>query len=1110
HVHSNDRISSNPIKKQSGLDRFYKKYKLYFSERLFQHSIKRATTLFQYQVSKPKQECIIILMALHNNETTVCNALSSILNQQATNRLLYIFVSDDNSTDESVKKVQLLSNQFQNIILFKNNFNSASKNRQWLQSKVINEYPECVFIGRLDADDTLNEIDVLQRIETLWDDTNFDVLIMANNQYLNEEFTGFINKPGDDLLNTDKLLVRLNKMAQGAWDAELPSCNVFVRPTIAIPYEELNSAEDHRNLVDYLLKGNELNIQIRSNWIYCNYRIDKHVNAKPEVIKIKAKVRNDLYIYALNQTKNNMRKLRARNILEKWKNGNYHYLGAGFSGVVFHDEQWVYKVHLPLSTNNFNEIDNILFLKEKLHLFHGRKHFYPLRELTFFEEAYILVYPYEKGEKVTSLSREDMLGFLSEMWAMKVLCRSITKENNFIRVNGVIKLIDYEIESYHDNLFLNTAARAFIQTDEFEHREISYNKLKRSTINDFTLPELSGFDEFVCELFKRCHHYNFKPLILPIQCTFNIDESILYNGENNPAVSLLIKACVQDSSTLYNDVLFLVSQLTKKISFLSRCLLLDIYKEDKFLRQYNQFGEVGELMDAAKRLKDEGIIDKIIIPPIEKHTISEINFRWFDILNNTTHTQNGVPVTSQLYAFEEAPGDYILQMDVDVLIGLKEANFDYLKDMVFALSENNNAVSIGFQIYQDEGIQKQKISGMDANIPPDVRCCLLHKKRLLSARPFINQPSDHGWQLSWYRALENYQKINGIVSLRGGDTRAYYIHPPNYRKQNRWVWHTLKMSVKQGLIPTMQIGKVDVAGNIYDWCLPKRHEEFIVLLYIKQRDTTQLQSSLQSIFEQDYSAFGLILINNTGDCTFLESFREFISLFNCHTTIIEFENTVLYYEAIYKAIHYYLNNQDSFICLLMQGDILLYTSVFSECINRLKIYDADLLIGKEVSSRTVVNAGMVRTNFIHPREDAESLCNGLAIFRKYLFDALSIFDLKRPVQGKPNLTSTFSKIKVNYEWLDDTSNISLLVPITELSRNPIRFDYFNVLRCQPVAKYQLEEAIHSVKTKQPKVEGSWEKGRKTFLPNTNKIELDITYDCNLKCFHCNRSCTQAP
>ncbi len=41
---------------------------------------------------------------------------------------------------------------------------------------------------------------------------------------------------------------------------------------------------------------------------------------------------------------------------------------------------------------------------------------------------------------------------------------------------------------------------------------------------------------------------------------------------------------------------------------------------------------------------------------------------------------------------------------------------------------------------------------------------------------------------------------------------------------------------------------------------------------------------------------------------------------------------------------------------------------------------------------------------------------------------------------------------------------------------------------------------------------SWVSSRfgKPFQPSRNYVEIDITYNCNLKCINCNRSCTQAP
>ncbi len=348
------------------------------------------------------------------------------------------------------------------------------------------------------------------------------------------------------------------------------------------------------------------------------------------------------------------------------------------------------------------------------------------------------------------------------------------------------------------------------------------------------------------------------------------------------------------------------------------------------------------------------------------------------------------------------------------------------------------------------------------------------------------------------------------MSLRGGPSESFYIHIQNYRKTNRWVWHTIQQGVKYGLIPNKQIGQPEVAGNIFDWCMPKRAEELVVILYVDTLDLPLLEQTLNSLVSQDMEDWGLIVVNNTGFPNFLSTFRSKNWKLKECATFIDFEKPLAYNEAVYKAIHYYLNDQDSFVCLLRQGDVLLYSGVLSESMNRLNIYSADVLIGKEISKRTLINAGLSRSDFIHPRQNPETLSNGLVFFRKYLFDALSHLDMKEKIKNPKQHLPGYSKITLTYHWLNDVTNISILTPIIELSQNPIRFDHFNVLRTRPLNKSQINAAKKFVKTKESIAEGKWERGRKTFLPNQNKIELDITYDCNLKCHHCNRSCSQAP
>jgi hypothetical protein len=88
--------------------------------------------------------------------------------------------------------------------------------------------------------------------------------------------------------------------------------------------------------------------------------------------------------------------------------------------------------------------------------------------------------------------------------------------------------------------------------------------------------------------------------------------------------------------------------------------------------------------------------------------------------------------------------------------------------------------------------------------------------------------------------------------------------------------------------------------------------------------------------------------------------------------------------------------------------------------------------------------------------------------------------------------------------------LSIIIPVIELSSNPIRFDHYNLLRQSVLAPGEIEKVKAILEAKPQKQEAEIETGRKRFYPNPDRIELDITYDCNLKCFHCNRSCSQAP
>lgn len=1050
---------------------------------------------------------IVICMALHNNASSVSKAIESFLSQKDCKRDTILLVSDDCSSDNSIEIVKSYATD-NRIILIENNFYNVSKNRNALVNYVKSSIKNCCIIGRLDADDILYNKTVLSSIEDIFEATNFDVLICGNLQSRDEIILDWENRPDFSLMNEGMLLERLKEMSAGNPKAELPSCNTFYKPDVFIEYPDIPSAEDHWQLVSYLLKKNQINIHIEHELIYSIYSLNGSQTDNNLRKGIFMDSRKKLYEYAQNEIKDRKRIEIAKEILNSYSKGPFYYLGNGFSGVVFHNRKTVFKLHIPISENNYNEIDNIIYLQSKIKAFRGFKHFYNLKKLELYEGTYILTYPFEASEKVNQITREEMVSFLAEMHELKIIFKSITKENNFIRVKGILKLIDYEIEPYTDNLFLNVIARAFIQLQDYSGELINYDKLKRSLINNFNLPELDGLYDFTREVFLSISQRQFKPLLRNNKTESNIVNKTFYDGLNNPKVSLLIKACIQDSENIYRSVVHIIRQLPQIVVFEKKYLLLDQYKDKHFLREYYSSGSQSKLYSEAKRLVDEGYIEEIILPPESSEEIEKINKNWFGLKCRQTHTFNKIPVVSQLFAFDYIKSEYFLQMDCDVLIGKIDDTHDFLKEPIQIFMDQPKVSTIGFQIYQGSEMQFQPYFGYDVALAPDVRCSFIHKTRLLSQKPLLNTLHDDKLNLSWYRALEKSQQMNSFRSIRGGDCRTFYIHPENYRKTNQKLWHYIVSSVEQNNLPKTQIGKENVSGSFFEWSLPKRNEQIVLIITLTEHDNLTWDKMIQSVLSQNFKDFGVIIINNGCD----QSCREWLhNLYSCYRniTIMNTEHRLPMNEVIYDAIHYYMENKSSFVCLLKESDILIGEFLLSEIFNRLTLYKADVLIGKELSKKYFSSAGISRVNFIDPRASDSCIDNGLQVFTKELFDELTFYDLKIESKNLKKIYG-FKKLSEGYEFLDDNDHFSILAPIIELASNPIRYDFFNVIRSSSFDLINQERISKYIQTRPRKKQGNINKGRKRFETNLFRIEIDITYDCNLKCINCNRSCTQAP
>jgi len=850
----------------------------------------------------------------------------------------------------------------------------------------------------------------------------------------------------------------------------------------------------------------------------------------------------------------------------------FSYLGEGKSSVIFHDEKFVYKVFL---------LENYEALGYKRHIlntiqvnkskFENSNFFYPIQDIIEInKDSFILIYPFEKREPCTAFEQNEIQDFLVENWQKRLIFQDI-KPENFVRVQGKLKWIDYEPDKFTDNLFLNMAVRAFIYAKYSNEKQSFLNKLCRSAINNFDLPELKGFQEFSNTLLSKIifeegqietqHTVNCKSVNdvseidksglykLPYHDNFNAEQAYwqLYKRslyldevrfehpkidaqnffsphsiilktlqivEPKQKVSLVIKACVQDSEIVYEAVKHIVRQLAFPNSFDEIILALDIRQTD-FLREYNATNTWEKLIEQTQKLVEDLIIDKFIFP--RENDFPNVNQKWFGLSTNASHTTGKVPVTAQLYAFEKAKNDLVLQVDCDAMIGRLSKEHSFLDEMISEIDKNETVLSIGFNIYKGIETSFTSYFGFEnGGFVPEVRFCLLKKSRIDNVLPLNNELIGNEFKFSWYRALEQRQRETNTSSIRGGDSRSFYIHPHNFKKTDKDVWFTTIDRVEQLEIPEKQSNEFDLAGSHYEWTISKRNEKVVIVSCFRNISLSRFLRFWYSLTRQTYQDWGLVLIDDASENGISHFIKELIKPFQSRITFIQNRFRVGVAQNTYKAIHYFMENQESVVCILDADDALIGKNALKNIAEKYSYWGADVVVGKMYRTDKIHAHYKYTPNFINPRLYGGNVWQHIRSFKKYLFDSLSFDDLKIENKQQQNDDIFLSK-RFSHKMIfpENCWDFAYMVPIVEMSENPMCINHFNIYHDRTTKNTtkikQLKESIIceilSKPTKSPK---DVIKGRKTFLPNLNQIEIDITYECNLKCINCNRSSTQAP
>lgn len=692
--------------------------------------------------------------------------------------------------------------------------------------------PSCKWIARLDWDDRFADPKSLSETVRVGEGKSALFVLGGNRVLAAEDVVTRHNPANRELLLPQHVLGYLQQMAEGTAKNELPSCNLLLAARSGIRYPDTSSAEDHWLAADLLMHHGSRG-EILETVLYADYTIDGSVtrSAKKESRYRAARVA----LYEAAQTWLAVADLPGR------------LLGLGQEGVVREHSGIVHKHFYPgiLTSEKAQWLDDNLSAQSIVPR--------PRFAAAGHTDSWVASYPWEETEPATSIPPGAVNRFLAASLDARIVCANIKRSNFRLTKNGDLLYIDIGnwVVPMDVSILRDSAARLYsIGVLDNPDEEV----LRRKA--DHSRPEiwdrLPGFALFYGHIISKRIHSDWRTGSMPPALV----------PPRRSDVSLLIKACAMDAAYLEEQVTHIVDQLTGPADFFERILLIDPH-QGPFLRQHRS-GDLDAVHRTAERLCREGIIDRVLTAPADSKSNETVCKAWFDLDCGTSHSIEGVPVTPQLWSFAQLHSRFVLQCDVDVLIGRRQRSHDYLSEMVSACQQPG-VVGIAFNIPKDPDSIKADYAAPTGEFKPEVRCGLLDLERLLACRPLPNRVLDGRLALPWYRSLHEYQQLSGLRTLRGGDPATFYVHPSNDRKGDLQRLAIVRDQVSQGKVPQCQWGRWDLEGDEADWSYPSRSESLVVLARGRNTEAVKIMRFAGSLRMQTDQTFGVIVIDDASN-----------------------------------------------------------------------------------------------------------------------------------------------------------------------------------------------------------------------------------------------------
>lgn len=481
---------------------------------------------------------------------------------------------------------------------------------------------------------------------------------------------------------------------------------------------------------------------------------------------------------------------------------------------------------------------------------------------------------------------------------------------------------------------------------------------------------------------------------------------------DGPRVSLLIKTCLMEWRTIERLVRHQVKQLESPYRFVEKVVIVDPY-EGPFQRQYDHPDSEAH-RNAMKHLLRDGVVDRVVYAPTDTESVYSAYRRWFGAESTKAHSANGQQLFASLFGFDSCTGDYVLQIDCDMMIARIDKDHDYLSEMTEVLRLDPEALFVSMNICRARATP-YTTKGADGDWRVDVRGCLYDRRRLLSVLPIPNELTDGQFTLAWHRAFDRFIASSTYHTYRGGSPKTAVVHVPNHHKMEIDEWMDILGTVERGYVPDVQLDNAELIGSTKDWSGPRRSESVVFVICGRNVQHGRFKRCIQSLVSQRGVEWGAVVVDDASTNGFGDYARILLADYESHVTLIRNNRRRGGLYNTWKTITQVCTDPETVIITLDADDALIGGHVL-ERVWAEYADGADATVGSML--RLDKNASY-QANFDNPRQWNSNVWQHLRTFKKRLFDAISVEDLK-----------------INGEWIDLAADWAYMVPIIEMASSP--------------------------------------------------------------------------